>query len=299
MKLCEGRVAIVTGGGRGVGREYALMLAQHGARLVVNDLGAAPDGRGDDATPGQQVVDEIRAAGGEAVLNTADVSDAKGVEGMIRQAIDSFGKLDVLINNAGILRDKLLINTSEEDWDIVIRVHLKGTFLPMHHAGNYWRLQSKAGKPVDGRVINTTSHSGLFGNVGQANYAAAKAGIAAMSVVAAREFQRLGVTVNAIAPRANTRLTEGLAQWTPEQVERRKPIWTAALVTWLASAESRGISGRVFESWGYGYTVAENWQHGAYTEASKDPTTLGPSIRDIVARSRKNAGVDRDTWLDP
>jgi NAD(P)-dependent dehydrogenase (short-subunit alcohol dehydrogenase family) len=299
MKLCEGRVAIVTGGGRGVGREYALMLAQHGARIVVNDLGAAPDGRGDDATPGQQVVDEIRAAGGEAVLNTADVSDAKGVEGMIRQAIDSFGKLDVLINNAGILRDKLLINTSEEDWDIVIRVHLKGTFLPMHHAGNYWRLQSKAGKPVDGRVINTTSHSGLFGNVGQANYAAAKAGIAAMSVVAAREFQRLGVTVNAIAPRANTRLTEGLAQWTPEQVERRKPIWTAALVTWLASAESKGISGRVFESWGYGYTVAENWQHGAYTEASKDPTTLGPSIRDIVARSRKNAGVDRDTWLDP
>jgi NAD(P)-dependent dehydrogenase (short-subunit alcohol dehydrogenase family) len=299
MKLCEGRVAIVTGGGRGVGREYALMLAQHGARIVVNDLGAAPDGRGDDATPGQQVVDEIRAAGGEAVLNTADVSDAKGVEGMIRQAIDSFGKLDVLINNAGILRDKLLINTSEEDWDIVIRVHLKGTFLPMHHAGNYWRLQSKAGKPVDGRVINTTSHSGLFGNVGQANYAAAKAGIAAMSVVAAREFQRLGVTVNAIAPRANTRLTEGLAQWTPEQVERRKPIWTAALVTWLASAESKGISGRVFESWGYGYTVAENWQHGAFTEASKDPTTLGPSIRDIVARSRKNAGVDRDTWLDP
>jgi len=299
MKLCEGRVAIVTGGGRGVGREYALMLAQHGAKVVVNDLGAAPDGRGGDATPGQQVVDEIRAAGGDAVLNTADVSDAKGVEGMIRQAIDSFGKLDVLINNAGILRDKLLINTSEEDWDIVIRVHLKGTFLPMHHAGNYWRLQSKAGKPVDGRVINTTSHSGLFGNVGQANYAAAKAGIAAMSVVAAREFQRLGVTVNAIAPRANTRLTEGLAQWTPEQVERRKPIWTAALVTWLASAESRGISGRVFESWGYGYTVAENWQHGAYTEASKDPTTLGPSIRDIVARSRKNAGVDRDTWLDP
>jgi len=275
------------------------MLAQHGAKVVVNDLGAAPDGVGADATPGQEVVNTIRAAGGEAALNTADVSDSKAVDGMIRQAIDTFGKLDVLINNAGILRDKLLINTSEEDWDTVVRVHLKGTFLPMHHAGNYWRVQSKAGTPLDGRVINTTSHSGLFGNVGQANYAAAKAGIAGLTIVAAREFQRIGVTVNAVSPRANTRLTEGLAKWTPEQVERRDPIWTAALVTWLASAESKSISGRVFESWGYGYTVAEGWQHGALAEASKDPVTLGPAIRDIVTKSRKNAGIDRDTWMDP
>ncbi len=299
MKLCEGRVAIVTGSGRGVGRSYALMLAQHGAKVVVNDLGSSPDGRGGDATPGESVVAEIRAAGGEALVNTADVTDGKAVQEMIRQCIDSFGRLDVLINNAGILRDKLLINTSEDDWDTVIRVHLKGTFLPMHHAGNYWRSESKAGRTADGRVINTTSHSGLFGNVGQANYAAAKMGIAGLTIVAAREFQRLGVTVNAIAPRANTRLTEGLAQWTPEQIERRDPVWTAALVTWLASPESKGISGRVFESWGYGYTVAEGWQHGALAEASKDPTTLGPVIRDIVERSRKNAGVDRDTWLDP
>ena len=299
MTLCESRVAIVTGAGRGVGRQYALMLAQHGAKVVVNDLGAAADGAGSDATPGNEVVAAIRAAGGEAVLNTADVSDAAAVEKMIRQAVDTFGTLDVLINNAGILRDKLLINTSEEDWDTVVRVHLKGTFLSMHHAGNWWRQQSKAGRPVDGRVINTTSHSGLFGNVGQANYAAAKAGIAGLTIVAAREFQRIGVTVNAVAPRANTRLTEGLAQWTPEQIERRDPIWTAALVTWLASAESKGISGRVFESWGYGYTVAEGWQHGARTEASKDPAALGPAIRDIVARSRKNAGIDHDTWMDP
>ena len=182
---------------------------------------------------------------------------------------------------------------------IVIRVHLKGTFLPLHHAGNYWRLQSKAGQTVDGRVINTTSHSGIFGNVGQGNYAAAKAGIAGLTIVAAREFQRLGVTVNAVAPRANTRLTEGLAQWTPEQVIKRSPVWTAALITWLSSAESKGISGRVFESWGYGYTVAENWQHGASADASQDPTTLGPTIRDIVSRSRKNAGIDRDTVMDP
>jgi NAD(P)-dependent dehydrogenase (short-subunit alcohol dehydrogenase family) len=299
MKLCEGRVAIVTGGGRGVGRAHALMLAEHGAKVVVNDLGSGPDGRGGDARPGEQVVAEIRAAGGEAVLNTGDVSSGKGAEDMIRQALDSFGRLDILINNAGILRDKLLINMSEEDWDTVIRVHLKGTFLPMHHAGIHWRLQSKAGQAVDGRVINTTSHSGIFGNVGQANYAAAKAGIAGLTIVAASEFQRLGITVNAIAPRANTRLTEGLAQWTPEQIERRMPVWSAALVTWLASPESKGISGRVFESWGYGYTVAEGWQHGATAEASKDPMTLGPGIRDIVTRSRKNAGIDRDTWMEP
>lgn len=299
MKLCQDRVAIVTGAGRGVGRAYALMLAEHGANVVVNDLGSNPDGRGKDNSPGEEVVASIRKAGGEAILNTADVTDAKGVEAMIQQAIKTYGKLDVLINNAGILRDKLIINTSEEDWDTVIRVHLKGTFLPLHHAGNYWRLQSKAGQPVDGRVINTTSHSGIFGNVGQGNYAAAKAGIAGLTIVAAREFQRLGVTVNAVAPRANTRLTEGLAKWTPEQVIKRDPIWTAALITWLSSRESKGISGRVFESWGYGYTVAENWQHGAITEASKDPTTLGPKIREIVARSRKNAGIDRDTEMDP
>jgi NAD(P)-dependent dehydrogenase (short-subunit alcohol dehydrogenase family) len=299
MRLCEGRVAIVTGGGRGVGRAHALMLAEHGAKVVVNDLGSEADGRGGDAQPGGQVVAEIRSAGGEAVLNTGDVSIAEGAEEVIRQAVDTFGRLDVLINNAGILRDKLIINMSEEDWDTVVRVHLKGTFLPMHHAGIYWRLQSKAGRTVDGRVINTTSHSGIFGNVGQANYAAAKAGIAGLTIVAAREFQRLGITVNAIAPRANTRLTEGLAQWTPDQIERRMPVWSAALVTWLASPESKGISGRVFESWGYGYTVAEGWQHGATAEASKDPITLGPAIRDIVTRSRKNAGIDRDTWMDP
>jgi NAD(P)-dependent dehydrogenase (short-subunit alcohol dehydrogenase family) len=282
-----------------MGRAYALMLAEHGAKVMVNDLGSQPDGRGGDATPGEAVVAEIRAAGGEAILNTADVADGAGAASMIRQCIDTFGALHALICNAGILRDRLIINTSEEDWDAVIRVHLKGTFLPMHHAGNYWRQESKAGRPVDGRVITTTSHSGLFGNVGQGNYAAAKMGIAALTIVAAREFQRLGVSVNSVAPRANTRLTEGLAKWTPEQIERRDPIWTAALITWLVSPESKGITGRVFESWGYGYTVAENWQHGAYTDASKDPTTLGPAIRDIVARSRKNAGVDRDTWLDP
>lgn len=180
----------------------------------------------------------------------------------------------------------------------VTTVHLKGTFAPLRHAANYWRDRSKAGKRADARVINTTSHSALFANIGQTNYAAAKAGIATMSIVAARELQRYGVTVNAIAPRANTRMTEGLQERTAKQLERPDPQWISALVTWLASAESRDISGRVFEAWGYGYTVAESWQHGPITNASKDPTAIGKAIHDIVCFARKNAGIDRDTWLD-
>jgi NAD(P)-dependent dehydrogenase (short-subunit alcohol dehydrogenase family) len=298
MKLCENRIAIVTGAGRGLGRAHALMLARHGAKVVVNDLGSTADGIGDDATPAQQVVAEIRAAGGEAVADMSNVATWDGAKKLIDTAVEAFGGLDVLINNAGILRDRMLVNMTESEWDSVTTVHLKGTFAPTHHAANYWRAQQKAGKTVDARVINTTSHSGLFCNVGQANYAAAKAGIASFSLVAARELQRYGVTVNAIAPRAETRMTQGLKEWTPEQLERRDPDWIAALVTWLASAESKAISGRVFEAWGYGYTVAESWQHGQITEASKDPTTLGASIAAIVAGSKKNAGIDRDTWMD-
>ena len=169
----------------------------------------------------------------------------------------------------------------------------------MHHAANYWRSRSKAGKAVDGRIINTTSHSALFANVGQANYAAAKGGIATLSQVAARELQRIGVTVNAIAPRANTRMTEGLRDYTEEQIERRNPEWIAALVAWLASSESREISGRVFEAWGYGYAVLESWQHGPQAVATRDPTELGPTIRQIVGYARANAGIDRNTWLNP
>jgi NAD(P)-dependent dehydrogenase (short-subunit alcohol dehydrogenase family) len=299
MSLLEGRVAIVTGSGRGVGRAYALMLAKHGAKVLVNDLGSSAGGVGADQTPAQEVVATIQAAGGEAAVNTSDVSDWKGAQQMVEQAVDTFGGLDVLINNAGILRDRMLVNMSEEEWDIVIKVHLKGTFAPLHHAANYWRAQSKAGKPVDARVINTTSHSALFANIGQANYAAAKGGIATLSQLAARELQRIGVTVNAIAPRANTRMTEGLREWTEEQLDKRNPEWIAALVTWLASPESKHISGRVFEAWGYGYGVMESWQHGPMTEASKDPTELGPRIEQIVKFARANAGIDRNSWLNP
>ena len=298
MKLCEGRIAVVTGAGRGLGRAYALMLATHGAKVVVNDLGSSADGIGGDQSPAEEVVEAIHAIGGEAVVDTSDVSDWKGSKAMVDKAVSSFGGLDILVNNAGILRDRMMINMSEEDWDAVIKVHLKGTFAPAHHAGNYWRTQSKAGKPVDARIINTTSHSGLYCNVGQSNYAAAKAGIASFSLVAARELQRYGVTVNAICPRANTRMTEGLREWTPEQLERRDPRWIAALVAWLCSTEASGVSGKVFEAWGYGYAVAESWQHGPLTQASKDPTELGPKIEQIIRFSRKNAGIDRDSWLD-
>jgi NAD(P)-dependent dehydrogenase (short-subunit alcohol dehydrogenase family) len=299
MSLLEGRVAIVTGAGRGVGRAYALMLAKHGAKVLVNDLGSSASGAGADQTPAQEVVAAIEAAGGRAAVNTADVADWQGAQEMVQQAVDTFGGLDILINNAGILRDRMLVNMSEEEWDIVIRVHLKGTFAPLHHAANYWRIQSKAGKTVDARVINTTSHSALFANIGQANYAAAKGGIATLSLLAARELARIGVTVNAIAPRANTRMTEGLREWTPEQVERRDPEWIAALVAWLASPESKHISGRVFEAWGYGYAVMESWQHGPSTDASKDPTELGPRIAQIVKYARANAGISRNEWQDP
>jgi NAD(P)-dependent dehydrogenase (short-subunit alcohol dehydrogenase family) len=299
MKLCEGRVAIVTGAGRGLGRAHALKLAAHGARVVVNDLGGNPAGVGSDLTPAQEVAAEIVRAGGEAVADGSDVASFVGAAALVKRAVDAFGRLDVVVNNAGILRDRMLVNMTEDEWDSVVRVHLKSTFAMTHHAANYWRAEGKEGRKVDARVINTTSHSGIFSNIGQANYAAAKAGIASFSIVAARELQRYGVTVNAIAPRASTRLTEGLRQWTPEELDRRRPEWVASLVTWLASAESKAISGRVFEAWGYGFGVAESWQHGPVAEASEDPTEIGPRIHEAVAKARKNAGIDIGQELDP
>jgi NAD(P)-dependent dehydrogenase (short-subunit alcohol dehydrogenase family) len=297
MGICDGRVAIVTGGGRGLGRAYALMLAAQGAKVLVNDLGSAATGAGTDETPAQEVVNSIRAAGGEAAINTSDVSDWSAAHAMIQEAVDTFGGLDILINNAGILRDRMLVNMSEDEWDSVIKVHLKGTFAPLHHAANYWRLQQKAGKPVDARIINTTSHSALFANIGQANYAAAKGGIATLSQLAARELKRYGITVNAVAPRANTRMTEGLREWSPEQIDERSPEWIAAFVTWLASPESAGITGRVFEAWGKGYSVIESWQHGPQAAPSKDPAELGTRINEIVKFARANAGIDRNSWI--
>lgn len=300
MALLDGRVAIVTGAGRGLGRAYALKLASQGAQVLVNDLGSSSSGEGNDQSPAQEVVAAIEAIGGKAAVNTSDVSDWTSAQEMIQQATDTFGRLDILINNAGILRDRMLVNMTEEEWDSVVKVHLKGTFAPIHHAANYWRVESKAGRSVDARIINTTSHSALFANIGQANYAAAKGGIATLTQLAARELSRLGVTVNAIAPRAETRMTEGLSKGQSEERQaRRDPEWIAGFVAWLASPESKEISGRIFEAWGYGISVIESWQHGPQAEASKDPTEMGERIKAIVGFARANAGIDRNTWLNP
>lgn len=257
MTGLDGRVAIVTGAGRGLGREHALLLAAAGAKVVVNDRGSDMDGSGADAGPADAVVEEIRAAGGEAVANTDDVADWKGGMRLVRAAVETFGDLHVLVNNAGILRDRLIVNMSEEEWDSVVDVHLKGHFVPLRHAAAYWRERSKQGDAVAASVINTSSTSGLHGNPGQANYGAAKAGIAALTVIAAQELGRYGVRVNAIAPAARTRLTEatpGLGDMVaPPAEENRFDEWdpanVAPVVAWLAAADT-DVTGRVFYVFG-------------------------------------------------
>ena len=302
-KLCEGRIAVVTGAGRGIGREHALSLAAHGANVVVNDVGAAIDGSGGDLSPAEQVVQEIKGMGGEAVANGDSVSSWEGAQRLINTAIETFGDLHVVVNNAGILRDRVLANMTEEEWDAVINVHLKGTFAPSRWAAAYWRERAKAGQPVDGRIINTTSVSGIYGNPGQTNYGAAKAGIAAFTNIAALELARYGVTVNAVAPVALTRMTEGLgpAPETDEQREMRSPRWIAPIVTWLASAESKDVSGRVFEASGDVLAIAEGWVRGPRQAPVEDPTLLGPIVRDLLAKARQNSGMDGEPggWPQP
>ena len=298
-KLCEGRICIVTGAGNGIGREHAKLLAAHGAKVVVNDLGGSMDGTGASAGPAQAVADEIVADGGEAVANTDDISDWDGAKRLVDQAIEAFGGLDVLINNAGILRDRMLVNMEEAEWDAVIKVHLKGTFAPSRHAAAYWRDRAKAGEQNDARIINTTSVSGIYGNPGQTNYGAAKMGIASFTIIAAQELQRYGVTVNAIAPAALTRMTEGLGgfkQPTPEQRAAMEasagPQWIAPIATWLASPESRDVTGRVFEASGSVFAVAESWHRGPTAEPTLDPEAIGPIALDLAARARANADMN-------
>jgi NAD(P)-dependent dehydrogenase (short-subunit alcohol dehydrogenase family) len=291
----EGRIAIVTGAGNGIGRGHALAFAAEGAKVVVNDLGGNRAGEGSDAGPAQSVVDEIVAAGGEAVANTSDVSSHAGAKELIEQAVDTFGGLDILVNNAGILRDRMMVNMAEGEWDAVIRVHLKGTYGPTHHAANYWRAQHKSGAAVDARVINTTSASGVFGNVGQANYGAAKAGIAAFTIITAQELGRYGVTVNAIAPTALTRLTEDLASVQAENAGETAtalaPENIAPLVVWLASPAASTVTGRVFAVWGGRITVLEGWVNGPEIDRSGrwEPGELGEIIPDLVAKAAPNA----------
>jgi NAD(P)-dependent dehydrogenase (short-subunit alcohol dehydrogenase family) len=302
-KLCEGRVVVVTGSGRGIGREHALSLARHGAHVVVNDLGAGVDGSGGDTSPANQVVKEIEALGGKAIANGDDISSFEGAERLIKAAVDTFGDLHGVVNNAGILRDRMMANMSEAEWDAVIKVHLKGTFAPAHFAAAYWRDQSKAGKPVDGRIINTTSVSGIYGNIGQANYGAAKAGIAAFTVITALELARYGVTVNAVAPVALTRMTENLQPTPPtdEEREAQSPRWIAPIVTWLASAESKGVTGRVFEASGRTFAIAEGWVRGPSHSPVDDPTRLGPIVEELLGKARANSGMDGrpGSWPQP
>ena len=289
--LCKDRVVIVTGGARGIGREHCLEFARQGAKVVVNDLGSERTGEGRSSEPAEALAKEIRAMGGEAVSNGDDVSDWDGAKRMVDQAISTFGGLDVLVSNAGILRDRMLTNMTIDEWDAVIKVHLRGTFCPAHHAANYWRAQVKAGKTVDARIINTTSVSGLLGNQGQCNYGAAKAGIAAFTITSAMELARYGITVNAISPGALTRMTEDLGyavavpegEWNP-----RDPANIAPIVVWLGSSESKDVTGQVFESTGGRLTVFERWHRGPAINPKRrfDPTELGPVVNDLLSKTR-------------
>ena len=295
--ICEGRVAIVTGAGRGIGRGHAIELARQGARVVVNDLGAEMDGSGSSAGPAGEVVEEIRGFGGEAIANGEDVSDFDGAGRLDRRGDETFGGLDVLVNNAGILRDRMLVNMTIEEWDDVVRVHLRGTFAPTRHAAEHWRSRAKQGERNDARVINTSSSSGIYGNVGQTNYGAAKAGIASFTVIAAMELARYGVTVNALAPGARTRMTEdlmrarGVGEIAPEAFDERSPDNIAPICAWLASAESSSVTGRVFNVAGGRISVAEGWHAGPLEDHGDrwDPAELGPVILDLVARAAPNA----------
>lgn len=295
VRLGDGRVVIVTGAGRGIGRCHALAFAKAGAKVIVNDLGGAVDGSGRSVNPAQAVVDEIKAAGGDAIADTSNVADWQGARHLVNSAIDAFGRLDVLVNNAGILRDRMLVNMVEEEWDAVIKVHLKGTFAPSHWASEYWRDRAKQGETNDARIINTSSASGLYGNPGQTNYGAAKAGIAAFTIIAARELERYGVTVNAVAPGARTRMTTPLGYGTTEthqdDFDAFAPENIPPLVVWLGSNQSREVTGRVFNVAGGKISVAEGWSHGPSIDkgARWDSSELDEVIPELISKARPPA----------
>ena len=291
--ICEGRVVVVTGAGRGMGRSHALEFARQGANVVVNDLGAEVDGTGSSPGPAGEVVDLIRSEGGEAIANGDDVSDWEGAQRMINAAVERFGSIDTLVNNAGILRDRMLVNMTEEEWHAVVKVHLTGTFAPTRWAAVYWRDQAKGGRENQARVINTTSATGLYGNPGQINYGAAKAGVAAFTVIAAQELARYGVTVNAIAPMALTRMNaetpfgQEAAQRSESQFQPIAPENVSPLVAWLGSALSQSVTGRVFNVHGGYISVAEGWRAGPSVDkrARWEPADLSEVVLDLVAKA--------------
>ena len=290
MGINDGRVVIVTGSGRGIGREHALAYAATGAKVVVNDLGGDARGEGGSLSPAMETVEDIKGMGGEAIANGENVADFEGARRLIEAAVDSFGHLDALVNNAGILRDRMLVNMTEAEWDAVIEVHLKGTFAPSHWAAVHWRERAKKAEHNDARIINTTSVSGLVGNVGQTNYGAAKAGIAAFTIIAAQELEPYGVTVNAISPGARTRMTENLARRQAdapsEDFDARAPENVSPLVAWLASSESAGVTGRVFGMRGGRLSLLQGWNQAAEIDrqARWKAEEIAPAVRELLSR---------------
>ncbi|MFF3463038.1 SDR family oxidoreductase [Streptomyces sp. NPDC002619] len=286
---CEGRVVVVTGAGRGLGRAHALAFAAEGARVVVNDLGVGLGGEPGSDSPADRVVEEIRAAGGDAVAHGGDIATSAGAASLVAAALETYGRLDTLVNNAGFLRDRMLVNLDEDDWDAVVRVHLTGHFLTLKHAAAHWRAEAKAGRTPVARIVNTSSGAGLLGSLGQGNYSAAKAGIVGLTLVAAAELRRYGVQVNAIAPAARTRMTEhtfaetmaapgsGFDAMAPENV--------SPLVVWLGSAASAGVTGRIFETEGGRITVMEGWHPGPTAEkgARWTPAEAGETALKLLA----------------
>ncbi|MGC0341540.1 SDR family oxidoreductase [Streptomyces sp. SLBN-8D4] len=295
--ICDGRVVVVTGAGRGLGRAHALAFAAEGARVVVNDLGVGLDGTPDPESPAVLVAEEIRAAGGEAVAHGGDIATPDGAVSLVRAALDTYGRLDTLVNNAGFLRDRMLVNLEEDDWDAVLRVHLKGHFLPLKHAAAHWRAETKAGRTPVARIVNTSSGAGLSGSVGQGNYSAAKAGIVGLTLVAAAELARYGVQVNAIAPAARTRMTERTFADTmavpSDGFDAMAPENVSPLVVWLGSAECAGVTGRVFEAEGGRITVMEGWRPGPTTDrgARWTPAEAGETARKLLGEAETPAPV--------
>jgi NAD(P)-dependent dehydrogenase (short-subunit alcohol dehydrogenase family) len=302
--LLEGKVAIITGAGRGIGREEALMMAKHGAKVVVNDLGAHFDGTGADASPAQQVVNEIKQNGGAAVTNGESVVDFKGAKRIVECALDNFGKLNIVVNNAGILRDRMIFNMAEEDWDAVVGVHLKGSFNMSRHACEYWREEHKKGNVLNGRISNTASDAGLLGNVGQTNYGAAKAAVALMAVVMDQEMRKYGVTCNAIAPLARTRLTvdatPSTAAMMGQEVEGQFDVFNprniAPLVAWLASDDAKDVHGEVFRVGGGAVWLLQGWHTVGQVsqKATWEPGALGDKLKAELAKgitAKENIGA--------
>lgn len=296
MGICDDRVVIITGAGRGLGRAHALAFAAEGAAVVVNDIGAELDGSGGSLSPAQEVAEEIRGGGGRAIVNGDDISDWDAAGHLIEQAIDTFGRLDTIVCNAGIVRDRMIVNMSVDEWDAVMRVHLRGMFCPVRHAIDHWRSQSKAGDQVDARIVTTSSGAGLFGSVSQGNYSAAKAGIAAFTIVAAAELGRYGIIANGIAPSARSRMTEDafadMMRKPDEGFDAMDPANVSPLVVWLGSPLCT-VTGRMFEIAGGQLSVANGWQHGAVFDKGErfEPAEIGALVEDLITNGPAPAAV--------